>query len=211
MCVWMVVLFVGTACSGEGDASPVSRAESSVAVATSTTVRPTTTAASTTTVSTVPPTEPSTTVALIPEEAVRAAVAASQQAFSDCLLALPNCDPAGLAATSAGSILENNTERVTEWNSRGYAVRDRDQFRFVIESVEVAPDGMSATALVCIADGSKLVIPGAAPDDGDVIVDDAYLSVRNMWELRLDADGNWRAYDAPATGGTFSEDICPPA
>jgi hypothetical protein len=211
MSVWMVVLLVGTACSGDGDASPASTAKSSVAAATSTTARPTTTEASTTTVLTVPPTEPSTTVALTPEEAVRAALAASQDAFSECLLALPRCDVATLSATRAGPILDDNIELVTDWNGRGYAVRDRELFRFVIESVEVAPDGLSAVGVLCYADGSKLVIPGAAPDGSDVIVDDKYGSSRQTWEMRLDPDGAWRAYSAQVLGAKASEDICPPA
>ena len=91
----------------------------------------------------------------------------------------------------------------------GYTVRNRDQFRFVIEKVSVSPSGVQAAVLVCIADGSDLVKPGAGPGGADVIVDDAYTSGRASWDVRLDTDGVWRAYDAPAVGTTESSDVCP--
>jgi hypothetical protein len=124
-------------------------------------------------------------------------------------MALPACDPSTLAATRAGPILDRNTERINEWNAAGYAVRDREQFRYVIESVVVAPDLTTATAVVCIADGSRLVRPGAGPGGEDVIIDGVYVSGRSTWDMRLDPDGVWRVYDAPALGATEASDVCP--
>jgi hypothetical protein len=122
---------------------------------------------------------------------------------------MPTCDPATLAVARGGGLLERNTARIQEWNSAGYTVVDRNQFRYVIESVTLGADRTTAMAVVCIADGSKLVLPGAAPDGGNVIVDGAYTSGRSRWEMRLDGDGRWRGYDAPAVGPTESTDQCP--
>jgi hypothetical protein len=143
------------------------------------------------------------------ESDVRAAVDAAAKAFSACLTALPNCDVASLAATRAGDTLAINTKRITEWNAAGYVIRDRDRFRYVIESVEIAADSKSATAMVCYADGSKLVRPGAGPGGADVVVDDAYGSAHEAWDMRLDADGGWRMYRGPLVGVKESKDICP--
>jgi len=140
---------------------------------------------------------------------VRAAIDLAQSSFSDCLAAMPTCDPSTLAVARAGGLLERNTARIQEWNSAGYTVIDRDQFRYVIESVTLGDTLTTAMVVVCIADGSKLVLPGAAPDGGDVVVDDAYTSGRSQWEMRLDGDGRWRGYDAPAVGPTESTDQCP--
>jgi hypothetical protein len=122
---------------------------------------------------------------------------------------MPTCDPSTLAVARAGSLLEQNVARINEWNAAGYTVRDRDRFRYVIEQVSLRPDRTRATALVCIADGSSLVKSGAGPAGADVIVDDTFGSGRSSWDMRLDLDGRWRAYDAPAAGPTESTDICP--
>jgi archaellum component FlaF (FlaF/FlaG flagellin family) len=99
---------------------------------------------------------------------------------------------------------------VNEWNAAGYEVRDREQFRYVIESVEIDPSGTVATVVVCVADGSTLVLPAAGPGSTDVIVDGTYVSGRESWDMRLGVDGVWRVYDAPALGPTESSDVCPP-
>jgi hypothetical protein len=143
------------------------------------------------------------------ETNVRAAVDAAAKAFSGCLTALPNCDVASLASTRAGDTLAINTKRITEWNAAGYVIRDRDQFRYVIESVQLAPDSKSATAMVCYADGSKLVRPGAGPGGADVIIDGTYGSAHEAWDMRLDVDGVWRMYRGPLVGVKESKDICP--
>ena len=94
---------------------------------------------------------------------------------------MPQCDPAALSAARAGPLLERNVARIQEWNAAGYTVRNRDQFRFVVESVALKPDGLSASAMVCIADGSALVHPAAGPGGADVIIDDSYTSGRSAW------------------------------
>ena len=132
-------------------------------------------------------------------------------AFRACLALLPACDPATLAATRAGTLLDQNTARIKEWDDAGYALRQADQFRYVIEKVELAADLKQATVTVCSADGSQLVKPGAGPGGADVIVDGGFSSGREAWDVRLDPDGQWRPYAAPAVGPTESTDICPAA
>lgn len=128
--------------------------------------------------------------------------------FTTCLLALPSCDPAMLATTRAGPMLAVNIDRINEWNATGYAVVDRDQFRYVIERVELSDDGQRAVVTVCFADGSKLVDPGAGPDGGDLIIDGTFTSGREAWDVRLDDDGVWRPYDAPLVGAAEATDVC---
>jgi hypothetical protein len=167
------------------------------------TVAPTTTTSSTIAPTTTP--DPPT----LAEADVRAAVVSAAAAFDACLRALPNCDVATLTDTRAGTVLAVNSQRITEWNEAGYEVRDRGQSRLVVESVTVDLDAGRATAVVCIADGSKLVQPGAGLGGADVIVDGSFVSGRESWEMRLDPDGRWRLYEAPALGPTEATDICP--
>lgn len=210
----LLLLALGVvACADGSDSSPsassstdpptiatTTASTNSTSTSTSTSTSPSTSSASTTTTSESPAS---------PEDDIRAAIALAQQTFSDCLVAMPQCDPATLIVARAGPLLERNVARVQEWNAAGYTVRNRDQFRFVVESVTLNPDGLAASATVCIADGSDLVHPGAGPGGADVIVDDAYTSGRSAWDMRLDPDGKWRAYDAPAVGPTESSDVCP--
>lgn len=210
----LLLLALGAvACADGSDSSPSTASATdpttvttTAAPSTSTSITPSTTSKSTSSTSTTSSEPPAS-----PEDDIRAAIALAQQTFSDCLVAMPLCDPATLSVARAGPLLERNVARVQEWNAAGYTVRNRDQFGFVVEGVTLSPDGLTATATVCIADGSDLVHPGAGPGGADVIVDDAYTSGRSAWDMRLDPDGQWRAYDAPAVGPTESSDVCPAA
>ena len=202
-----IVLGVAACSSGSGSGA----ASTSSTVAT-TSFNTTSTSTPTSSSTSAPPPSTTTTIAdpaMVAEADVRAAIALAQETFSACLVAMPACDPSTLAVARAGDLLARNTARINEWNAAGYTVRDRDKFRYVVESVAVQPDGKRATAMVCIADGSKLVKPGAGPGGVDVIIDDAYTSGRESWDMRLDPDGKWRAYDAPAVGPTEARDVCP--
>lgn len=222
--VGVVALAAFAACSSDNAPPQESAVESgpSNVVASSTTVTiPTTTSSPSPTtaemVSTVLPTTsvsppaPTISPAESAESAVRTAIGLAQDSFSACLVAMPACDPATLAVARAGDLLERNVSRIEEWNAAGYTVRDRDRFRYVVESVELSADVTSAVVTVCIADGSRLVVPQAGPAGEDVIVDDEFISGRSMWDMRLDSDGVWRGYDAPALGPTEPSDVCPPA
>lgn len=203
------------ACSSSASVGPTSAAPTTSGTSSSTaTLPPITTSAkpTSTTASTVTTMTAATTTTVDPkaaaELAVRALVKAATDDFSACLLAMPQCDVASLAATRAGPLLERNRARIQEWNAAGYTVRNRERFRFVIESVTLT-SANSASAVVCIADGSRLVKPGAGPGGADVVIDETYGSGRETWDIRLDPDGRWRVYDAPASGPTESRDVCP--
>jgi hypothetical protein len=140
---------------------------------------------------------------------VRQAIALAQSTFSACLVAMPKCNPSTLAVARAGPLLGRNEARINEWNADGYTVRDRDKFRYVVEKISMQPGLRRATVLLCYADGSRLVKPGAGPNGADVVIDDTFGSGRESWDMRLDTDDKWRAYDAPAVGPHESRDVCP--
>ena len=181
--------------------------ETATSTSTSSSSPRTTTTTSTTTATTAPTTtlDPRVTV----ETDVRVAVDLAIVDFSACLVAMPNCDPSTLAATRADPLLAVNVSRVAEWNGKGYTVIDRDQFRHVIEDVELSADLRKATVTVCFADGSKLIDPGAGPGGADLIIDGAFVSGHEAWDMRLGNDGVWRAHDAPLIGTTEVSDVCP--
>jgi hypothetical protein len=52
------------------------------------------------------------------------------------------------------------------------------------------------------------VLPNAAPDGGDVVIDDEYTSGRSEWDMRLDADGVWRVHSSTPVGTAAAEDVC---
>lgn len=197
------MLACAPACSSKAapkpDAPTVSPAAATASTTSTTSVRTTSSAASTTT-SIAPPS---------PEQAIRAAVALAEETFSSCLVAMPNCDPQTLAVARGGPLLERNVARIREWNADGQTVRNRDKFRYVVEAVTIAPDGRQAAVIVCIADGSVRLKPGVGPGGADVVVDDAFVSGRSSWDMRLDPDGVWRAHDGSAFGPTESRDVCP--
>ena len=201
----VLLALVAAACSsgGGGGASSTSSVASTTATTSSTSTAPATTT------STSSPTSTTIDAAAKAEADIRAAIGLAQQTFSACLVAMPTCDPSTLAVARAGDLLAQNTVRINEWNAAGYTVRDRDKFRYVVENVGLQPDLQRATAVVCIADGSRLVKPGAGPGGADVIIDDTYTSDRESWDVRLDTDSRWRVYDGSPIGATEAKDICP--
>ncbi|MBU3688424.1 MAG: hypothetical protein B7C54_11855 [Acidimicrobiales bacterium mtb01] len=206
----LLLLAIGVvACADGSDSSPSTPSVTAPSIVTTTSSSTSNSTSSITSTSTSTTSTTTSEPPASPEADVRAAIALAQQTFSDCLVAMPRCDPSTLDVARAGALLERNVARVSEWNGAGYTVRNRDQFRYVIEAVTLNPDGRTASATVCIADGSDLVNPGAGPGGADVIIDDSYTSGRSAWDMRLDPDGRWRAYDAPAVGPTESSDVCP--
>lgn len=207
------------ACSGgsSNEPAPTSVSPQPSTTAASTTAAPTTESPPTIapTSAVVPTTVPETTTtvdsAAAADADVRGAVDLVITTFSDCLVAMPTCDTSSLAAARAGELLATNTARISEWNSKGYTARNRESFRYVIESIVLSDDLRRATVVVCFSDDSDLVLPGGAPDGSDVVIDDTYGSGRESWDLRLDSDGVWRAYAAPALGPIETVDVCPAA
>jgi hypothetical protein len=205
----VLLALVAVACSagGGGGASSTSSVSSTTATTASTSTAPATTT------STSSPTSTSTSTTIDPvaraEADIRVAIAVAQQTFSACLVAMPTCDASALVVARAGDLLAQNPAPINEWNAAGYTVRDRDKFRFVVEKISLQPDLRRATVQLCYADGSRLVKPGAGPGGADVIIDDTFGSGREAWDMRLDADGKWRAYAAPAVGPHEASDVCP--
>jgi len=211
MCVLGAAVLAASCSSSSDESASTTIAGSTIAPVTTERAASTSTVVATTaelpaTTQTTPPTTIDPVVSA--DVAVRDAVARAQATFSACLVALPLCDPATLAVARAGDLLARNTTLIVEWNSLGYTVRDRDQFRFVVESVVVDPSLATAVATVCIADGSRLVLPNAAPDGSDVVIDDEYTSGRSEWDMRLDADGAWRLHDSTPIGVAETVDVC---
>ena len=203
---------LATSCSSSsGDVAPTTEATSIPAQVTTEQVEPATTEATTSTAAPTT-TAAATSTTLDPAAAadadIRKAIALAQTSFSECLVSLPACDPATLEVARAGDLLARNTSLIDEWNSLGYTVRDRDRFRYVVESVVVDSSFATAMATVCIADGSRLVLPNAAPDGSDVVIDDEYTSGRSEWDMRLDDDGFWRLYGSTPIGVAATEDVC---
>ena len=160
----LLLLALGVvACADGSDSSPSTATVTEPSIVTASTSTSTSTSPSTST-STSPSTSTSTTSTTTteppssPEADVRAAIALAQQTFSDCLVAMPQCDPSTLVVARAGSLLERNVARVQEWNAAGYTVRNRDQFRYVIEAVTLSPDGTTASATVCIGSSERCSI-----------------------------------------------------
>lgn len=204
MALLLLALGAVACVGGSGTSSDTVRSTEHSTVSTSTTSARSSTTTTPTSSSTSATSHPVASV----EDSIRGAVA-WQQTFSDCLIVMPKCDPTTLSAARAGPLLERNVARIQEWNAAGYTVRNRDQFRYVVESVVLKPDGVSVSAVVCIADGSDLVYPGAGPGGADVIIDDAYTSGGALPGTCDSIPTGSGAYDAPAVGPTESSDLCP--
>ena len=171
-----------------------------------TTATPTSTSTTTTSAPTTTTIDPKVTA----DAAVKRAIVLAEDTFSACLVALPHCDPQTLAVARTGQLLARNVALINDWNAQGFAVREREKFRYVIESVTLAENSLErATAVVCIADGSIRVRPGAGPGGADVIVDDSFISGRDSLQMRIEADGRWKVYDGPSVGPGEATDICP--
>ena len=61
---------------------------------------------------------------------------------------------------------------------------------------------------ITAGDEMRAVDPGSGVTVAEVMRV-TYGSGRETWDIRLDADGRWRVYDAPASGPTDSRDACP--
>ena len=212
------VLLAGCSSSGPKASPPTtivssvaSTKASSVAPAPVTTVGSTSTSTTTTTLA---PTTTSTTTdpKATAEAAVRAAIVLAEETFSACLVAMPHCDPQTLAVARTGQLLARNVALISDWNAQGFTVREREKFRFVIESVSLAEGSLDrATALVCIVDDSVRVRPGVGPGGADIVVNDSFISGRTDWQMMLGSDGVWRSNDGVAIGPTEDHDVCAPS
>ncbi|MEZ5407847.1 MAG: hypothetical protein R2761_07475 [Acidimicrobiales bacterium] len=101
------------------------------------------------------------------EEQIRAAVQKDWETWIECSTNPTSCDPAARLAevrTTTGAYYTDNVAQLRQWAARGVVVRQPDGLpdnNFVItESVAVAPDGTTATAVTCTGDGRARYEPG---------------------------------------------------
>jgi hypothetical protein len=175
-------------------------------VASTTTVPVTTAPAATTTVVIATSAAPATPT----EQVVRNAIIKVLTDGDACMRALPKCDVTTLAATRGGVSLDVLTKAITQYNAEGQISRNRDRNHYNIESIDIQ-GADRATGVLCNTDGSERVRPGAGPNGVDIIVDDFFVSKREAFEMRLDADGVWRLYDGHIIGNPSGVDLCPVA
>jgi hypothetical protein len=215
--IGLVLGIVALAACTSSKASPplTTLPPSTIAVATTAVPATTSTAAATTTVA---PTAPVTTVAVATtldtasatEQVVRTAIDKARADGNACMAALPRCDVATLANSLGGVSLETFTKAVLQYNAAGQISRNRERNHYNIEDIKIlGPD--RAAAVVCNTDGSERVLPGAGPNGEDVIVDGFFVSRRDKYDMRLDADGTWRLYDGQLIGNPSPVDLCPVA
>lgn len=103
------------------------------------------------------------------EEQIRAVVQDDWEIWIECSAGPTACDPAARLAevrTTTGAYYIDNVALLRQWAAKGQLVRQPDgrpDDNFVItESVVVAPDGTSATAVTCTGDGRALYAPGTS-------------------------------------------------
>jgi hypothetical protein len=168
--------------------------------------RPTTMSATPPTTTTLPPTTmpaPTTTV-----EDVKAKVIAdfnsTVRAYETCLSEPSDCDVSTIA--SPGSQSEAN---LTSWFSSlaSGGVRGRPNPHIdsrVVESVEIASDGHTASLTSCMVDGAILYRPSAA---GDAVVDDRVISTRTIWSMTL-IGSTWKRSSAKVLIEKPGSELC---
>lgn len=102
------------------------------------------------------------------EEQIRAVVQKDWETWIECSTEPAACDPAVRLAevrTTTGAYYTDNVAQLRQWANQGVVVRQPDGLpddNFVItESVVVAPDGTTATAVTCTGDGRARYQPAA--------------------------------------------------
>lgn len=160
---------------------------------TRTTDAPTTTGVTSSTPGATPPTtddSPSTTSApsrptnLMSAEAASAAVEDIFNLWTDCLAAMPDCDPVAVSTTlTMGPLSDSMYISSSTWAEQGATFDNLESRRIVIESAEVNETNGTARVVTCTEDGAVRTAP-----DGSVL-NDAFVSLREEWELATDGSG----------------------
>ena len=117
----------------------------------------------------------------------------------DCVQQFPVCDGADFDANTGGVLLDRLHGRLDELRTDGLVVRppvDPAHDENAVLASVVAPGGDRVDVTFCQVDGWRSVDPGAAPDGGDVIVDDDVTTTVILYEVRRGADGRWRVIDS---------------
>jgi hypothetical protein len=192
----LVVIGVGAvilaACSSGGDAAPSTLPPTSTTVGstvpgTTLVVGSTTTSSSTTTSTTSTTLAPTTTVTST-EDLIKQAVQDYTNAYRVCGANPAACDPAAFTA-ERGHSRATITDLIASMNTSGlYFSADLRGSYLSAESIEVRAD--SATAVYCVFDAAA-VLGANGPDGQPTVVNDQALTLRNEYELFLEA-GRWR-------------------
>jgi hypothetical protein len=174
-----------------------------------------------TTTSSVPVTTPAPTTTVDPLAAEEAAVVeAAEQARLARLNALVNPDdPAALASLDLYYVPESpargevNTS-LADLAREGWAVRPHPSVpdSVTVEEIafETAASPARATLVVCIIDSGIVYEPGAAPDGGEVIVNDVVYAARSTYEMAK-VDGHWKLFDISLVNEWQGITECPEA
>jgi ABC-type transport system substrate-binding protein len=173
-----VALLVG-GCSGEGEGP-------------TTTTSPSTTTTTTTV-------EPTTTLDPVAAEEAAVSEAAEQArlARSDALINFD--DPAVLAALEqyyvVGPALDEVNESIEVLRTEGWRAREHPTIPEGLTVEEITfidgPPPTRAEVVVCILDSGVIYEPAAAPDGGDVIVNDQVVAARTTYEM-IKVEGGWK-------------------
>ena len=171
---------------------------------------PASTSSSSPTSTSAAPTTTTISPLVVAEAEVRAAVDAFERVDQECARTSPNCDVSMFDAVASGSSLDSITGGWADANTKGWAIKHLDRYRYVIEKIEFPePTITRAIAFKCVADGSITVKPGAAPDGSDVIVNEIVATQHIETDYRRGDDGRWRAYEVLRNAKTFGGDACP--
>jgi hypothetical protein len=203
-------MLVAALCACSGDDASDDPTTTDVTV--STTVTPTTeavdvtnptqpaTSAPTTTTTT---STTSTTTTVLPPT-VEEQIAADYQLIYDgywaCLRAPLNCDTSGLVPDSESAIAIQATMQALF--DRGRYVGEEDPGYYVIESITVSPDGMTAEVVSCWRLTGVLYGPPVddsrpvGPDNPATLVNNTPGSARQTDRLRLAESGDWQLYSS---------------
>jgi hypothetical protein len=202
---WLVCAVVAFSIAGcsSGDASgpstepPVSPASTSttiVDVTTSTSVpeetappattsAPTTVATSTTAVPVPSAGEP---IDPLSEEAASAEVQRLFDLWTECLGAMPDCDPLEVSSNYVGEYRNFVFLQASSWSEEGFTIENTASRQNRVESVSIV-DGV-ATVIACEDNGTVLI------NGEGVVVDDVYESARVEWTLVSDGS-RWLGSD----------------
>jgi hypothetical protein len=172
---------------------------------------PSTSAPATTTTST-------STTTTVPPPTVEEQIAADYQLIYDgywaCLRAPLNCDMSWLVPGSGSEQAMTNTMQALV--DRGRYVGEEDPGYYVIESITVGADGLTAEVVSCWWSTGVLYGPPVddtrpvGPDNAATLVNNTPGSGRQRDELAQNADGRWQVATSETFDNQANENQCAP-
>ena len=101
--------------------------------------------------------------------------------WTECLAAMPDCDPAVVSSNYVGDYRDFLFLQASSWSEEGFTIENTESRQMIVESVLIE-EGV-ATVIACEDNGTVLINA-----DG-VVVDDVYESARVEWTLVSDGSG----------------------